>query len=43
MSKHTGIWVGWGWVEMVGKEVEEWVECVGYMGEVGTVNRYYTM
>ena len=43
MSKHWGIWVGLGWVEMGGKEVEEWVGCVGYMGGVGTVNGYYTM
>ena len=29
-----------GLVEMGGKEVEEWVGCVGYMGGVGRVNGY---
>ena len=31
-----------GKVEMGGKEVEEWVGCVGHMGGVGRVNGYYT-
>ena len=41
MSKHWGIWVGWGWVKMGGKGCEGcegWVRCVGYMGGVGRVN-----
>ena len=30
-------------MEMGGKEVEEWVGCLGHMGVVGRINGYYTM
>ena len=30
-------------MEIGGKEVEAWVGCVGHMGGVGRVHRYYTM
>ena len=30
-------------MEMGGKEVEEWVGCLGNMGGVGRINGYYTM
>ena len=32
-----------GWVGMGGKEVEEWVGGVAYMGGVGVVNRLYNV